>query len=279
MAMAEKDRDQTSEIVKICWDYYQRDAAIYDKTFLEKSVARRMAALKMEMPEYTIFLKESPAEATTLINSLNITYSRFFRNPLTFALLEQLVLPQLLNRKTAGSEIRIWSAGCATGQEAYSLGILLEELVAVVPHHIRYRVFATDRSPEALLIAQEGSYDEESVADLKWGHLKKYFEKTGECFTIESRVKEKIDFSVFDLLDSGYVNPPGSIFGDFDMIVCCNLLFYYRMDVRQQIINKFKRSLSDKGFLITGEAESIFVGKDSDLKMIDSGSTIFQLNR
>lgn len=277
--MNEKDVLQSTGIIETIRDHCGKDAAVYDDVFFRKSVQRRMAALEKEENEYLRFLKESKTESDILLSSLNITFSQFFRNPLTFALLEQLILPRLLSKKTEGGEIRIWSAGCATGQEAYSLAILLEELIAVSSRPIRYRIFATDIAEEALHTAKAGSYDEGAVANLKWSHLKKYFSRVGEVFTVNEAIKEKIDFSVFNLLDSETLNPPGSIFGDFDIICCCNLLFYYQMAVRRQIVRKLKRSLAEAGFLITGEAEAEFLSKDSDLKMLDSKSAIFQINK
>lgn len=110
-------------------------------------------------------------------------------------------------------------------------------------------------------------------------HLRSYFTKQEETYTVDFQLKQKIDFSEYDLLDPYSINPPDSIFGDFDIIFCCNLLFYYRTDVRRAIVKKLKRSLSDKGYLVTGEAEAIFMGKDEDLKTVSSNAPIFQINQ
>ena len=276
----ETQKDKTiHEIIQIMKETYDKDLTIFDDAFLIKSLERRMVATDAKASDYPLFLQNSGAEADMLMASFNITYSQFFRNSMTFAVLEQLVLPQLLSRKPGSGEIRVWSAGCSTGQEAYSISILLEEMVKSASKSMRFRIFATDLSREALNIAREGSYDEDGVANLRMKHLKSYFTRKGETYTVEPQLKQKIDFSEYDLLDPYSINPPDSIFGDFDIIFCCNLLFYYRTDVRRTIIKKLKRSLSAQGYLVTGEAEAIFMGKDEELKMISSSSAIFQLSK
>lgn len=257
---------------------YQKDLTIYEDAFLLKSLQRRMAGINVQPLDYPRYLQVNRHEARLLTNSFHITYSQFFRNGLTFAVLEQLVLPQLLSRKSENSEIRVWSAGCSTGQEAYSIGILLEELIAASTKPMRYRIFATDLSQEALGIARTGIYDEDGVANVRMKFLKKHFIKKSEAYAVAPGLKAKIDFSEYDLLDRYSSNPPDSIFGDFDIIFCCNLLFYYQNDVRRSIVKKFKRSLAAGGYLVTGEAEAIFIGKDEALKSLSASAPIFQIN-
>lgn len=268
-----------NEIILIMQATYGKDLSIFDDAFLTKSLERRMLATDVKKQDYGMYLQANSDEAEMLTASFNITYSQFFRNSLTFAVLEQLVLPHLLSKKPEGGEIRVWSAGCSTGQEAYSIGILLDEMVRASSKPMRFRIFATDLSTEALDIAREGVYDEEGIANLKLKHLKKYFAKDTESYAVDPGLKQKIDFSEYDLMDQYSINPPDSIFGDFDIIFCCNLLFYYRMDVRRAIVNKLKRSISDHGYLVTGEAEAIFMGKDDQLKIMSSSASIFQINK
>lgn len=266
------------EITRIMNETYQKDLTIYDDAFLLKSVQRRMARINVGPLDYPRYLQTNRHEAGLLTTSLQITYSQFFRNALTFAVLEQLVLPQLLSRKSENGEIRVWSAGCSTGQEAYSIGILLEELIASATKPMRFRIFATDLSQEALGTARTGIYDEDSVANVRMKFLKNHFIKKQEAYAVAPGLKAKIDFSEYDLLDGHSCNPPDSIFGDFDIIFCCNLLFYYQNDVRRSIVKKFKRSLAAGGYLVTGEAESIFIGKDEELRSLAASAPIFQTN-
>jgi chemotaxis methyl-accepting protein methylase len=265
------------ELIQIMNETYKKDLTIYDDAFLVKSLKRWMTGVDVSQLDYPSYLRANRHEADCLMASFQITYSQFFRNSLTFAVLEQLVLPHLLSQKPENGEIRIWSAGCSSGQEAYSIAILLEELSQSSSKPIRFRIFATDLSQEALGAAKTGIYDEDSVANIRMKHLKNYFVKWGEAYAVNPGLKEKIDFSEYDLLDPHSSNPPDSIFGDFDIIFCCNLLFYYRTDVRRAIVRKLKRSLAVGGYLVTGEAESILMGKDEDLKMLSSGAPIFQI--
>ncbi|OFV71090.1 CheR family methyltransferase [Acetobacterium wieringae] len=267
------------ELIRIMKEIYKKDLTIYDDAFLIKSLERRMAGIKLSAAEYPLYLQQNRLEADLLMASFQITYSQFFRNALTFAVLEKLILPQLFSQKPENGEIRVWSADCSTGQEAYSIGILLEEGIKSVSKPRRFRIFATDLSSEALSVARTGLYDGDDIANIRMKQLKNYFEKQGDAYAIGSELKEKIDFSEYDLLDSHSSNPPDSIFGDFDIIFCCNLLFYYSTDVRRSIIRKLKRSLAKGGYLVTGEAESIFMAKDQDLKMLSSSVPIFQISR
>jgi len=267
--------DSVFEMIRIMKATYAKDLSIYEEAFLVKTLKRRMAGINVNQSDYPLYLQENGDEAERLMASFQITYSQFFRNSLTFAVLEQLVLPQLLSRKPENGELRVWSAGCSTGQEAYSIAILIEELIRTAKKPMRFRIFATDLSREAVSIAKAGIYNEDEVSNIRMKHLKSYFMKRGEAYGVIPGLKDKIDFSEYDLLDSHSSNPPDSIFGDFDIIFCCNLLFYYKTAVRRSIVGKLKRSLAEGGFLITGEAESIFMGKDEDLKMLSSSVPVF----
>jgi len=270
--------DSVFEIMRIMKVRYEKDLTIYDEAFLVKTLRRRMAAININQSDYVLYLQKNRDEAESLVASFQISYSQFFRNGLTFAVLEQLVLPQLLSHKPENGEIRVWSAGCSTGQEAYSIAILLEELLISSSKPMRFRIFATDLSSEALDTARTGVYDEDSLSNVRMKYIKRYFSKMGAAYQVVPGLTEKIVFSQYDLLDAHSTNPPDSIYGDFDMIFCCNLLFYYQTPVRRSIVKKLKRSLAAGGFLITGEAESLFMGNDQNLKMLSASAPVFQIN-
>lgn len=259
---------------------YARDISIYDKSFLLKSLEKRWAITGVEkVSEYCTYLEKNKTEAEAFFRSLNITYSHFFRNSLTFALLEQQIIPNLISRKTDGSEIRVWSAGCSGGQEAYSIAMLLDELLSNREKKIRFRIFATDISQEALSLARAGIYGEDSVQNLKIKQLENYFTKKDKTYTIVPGLRRNINFSTYDLLDQFAGNPPESIYGDFDIVFCSNLLFYYKADVRDFIIKKMKKSMSAMGYLVTGEAERTFIENDDKMKMIVPAAAVFQTSK
>ena len=153
------------------------------------------------------------------------------------------------------NEIRIWSAACAGGQETYSLAMLLHELLNCHSGEFNFRIFATDQSKIQIKEAQIGQYPEAALNSLKFKRVNQWFTKLGETYTVKPELKENIEFSVFDLLDEKYSCPPTSIFGDFDLIVCANILFYYNPEFQKKIIKKTRNCMSENGYLITGEAE------------------------
>lgn len=271
---------ELNEIIMVMDQFHGRDISIFDESFLEKSLERRRVITgTKKVSEYRSFLEKSTLEADVFYNSLNITYSEFFRNPITFALLEQLILPELINQKPDGSEIRVWSAGCSSGQEAYSIAMLLAELVATNERTIRFRIFATDTSQTALALARDGVYDQDAIENVKLYQLNQYFFKKGDTYTIVPQLRQSIAFSTYDLLDEYSANPPESIYGDFDIVFCSNLLFYYRPEIQLAIIQKIHKSISAIGYLVTSEAERAYVEKATKLQMVAIPTSVFRINK
>ena len=258
---------------------YGRDITLYDEVFLVKSIDRRLEETGIKtVAAYVETLSGNNGEAEALYRSLNITYSEFFRNALTFSLLEQIVLPSLVEaKKRAGrGEIRIWSSACAAGQEAYSIAILLDELRAAWGDAVAFRIFATDISESELTTAREGVYDFAAVHNVSLKHIRDCFTQRGEHFMILPRLKELVQFSTYDLLDERSVCPPASIYGDFDLVFCGNLLLYYRSDVRRLILDKLWRALSPEGYFVVGEAEREIVANNQGFRAIAPPAAIFQ---
>ena len=235
-----------------------RDISVYDEDFLVKSLDKRLAETGHKTLQASCaFLREKPAEGELLFSSLGISYSEFFRNPLTFSVLEQLVLPALISelKRTGRKELRVWSAGCAAGQEAYSLAILLAELAAQRENSFPFRIFATDSSETGLAAARTGGYDGAALKNVRLEHLDKYFLQQGGAYALKSEIKNHVDFSAYDLVADKLVCPPDSIYGDFDLVFCGNLLFYYRPEIRRELLFKIYDCLTPGGYLATGEAE------------------------
>jgi chemotaxis methyl-accepting protein methylase len=218
-----------------------------------------------------------PDESRQLVHQLKNSYSEFFRNPLTFSMLEQVVLPRIFDEKgnNHSGEIRIWSAGCASGQESYSLAMLLDDFKDTRSSEVCYRTFATDNSVVEIESAKKGVYDFKSVKNTKLEFAEKYFRHHNESYQLDSKLMEQVDFSVYDLLDKESSSPPASIYGDFDLIMCCNVLFYYQPEVQQMILQKFHRSLKHGGFFITGEAETQIVNSSGGFRLYAAPAAIF----
>jgi len=266
-----------AEIIQMMSQNFERDISMFDKSFLEKSIDKRISALSLKsMQDYFNYLDDSTIEANQLCESLTITYSEFFRSPLSFAILEQWILPKIMEDKAGTSEIRIWSAGCASGQEAYSVAMLLDKLIAFRTNETRFRVIGSDISEEALAASQKGLYDAASMRNVSLSNLEAYFTKHGEIYAISPKIKSQVIFTYYDLLSQANDYPQESIFGDFDLVFCSNLLFYYSPEKRKFIIDKIMRSLAPNGYLITGEAEKHFLQKQKGLKEIAPPSSVFQ---
>ncbi len=267
------------EIIRVMNDAQGLDLSIFDATFLRKAIdARRLLHGLKTVAAYGAYLAQEESEALELGRSLRITYTEFFRNPLTFALLEQMILPGLVEarRKSGGGEIRVWSAGCAAGQEAWSMAMLLDERIGSDTRTISFRLFATDLSESDLALARAGVYSAEEVGNVSARRLRDYFSRKGDSFTIIPRLRERVEFSVYDLLDHDSASPATSIYGDFDLILCCNVLFYYRRDIRRQILDKLCRALSPGGYFVTGEAEKDMVIRHKGLSVVTPPAAVFK---
>jgi chemotaxis methyl-accepting protein methylase len=256
-----------------------RDLTVYDAAFLATALEKRLAATGVERSAaYLDHLAADPAEVEVFCRALNVTYSEFFRNPLAFALLETIVLPGLAQEKVQSRhpEMRVWSAGCAGGQEAYSIAILLDELAAAP------RIFASDIVAAELDAARQGVYGPAALQNVRLRHLRKYF--TGgaggaEVFTVSPQLRERVDFSCYDLLDVRSTCPPASIYGEFDLVFCSNVLFYYRPDLRQAILAKLHGCLAPGGYLVTGEVERLLVEQAGGFAPVAPPAAVFRRTR
>jgi chemotaxis protein methyltransferase CheR len=267
------------EAVRLVRTRYKKDISVFDESFLEKTITKRCTAALLDTESYLLFLANDPDEMQVLIDSLNISYSEFFRNPFVFAVLEQWILPTLIDKKMQRShaEVRIWSAGCARGQEAYSIAILLEDYAQTHKKEIPFRIFATDLSESELAAARQGIFESTAVQNVPAKYLRRYFTQAGDNYHILPGIKQRIDFSVYDLLDNESSCPPVSIYGNFDLVVCSNLLFYYRHEVQLDILDKIHRCLTPDSFLITGEAEKAIVEAMDGFRAISIPACIFNI--
>lgn len=234
------------------------DISRYDEWFLIKTLQKRFQNFRCgDTADYLKILRQNTDEVSLFLKSLLIGYSDFFRNALTFSVLEQIVLPLLVQKKrdSKRKEIRIWSSACAGGQEPYSIAMLMEELKNGDSDKFSYRIFATDQNEVLINSARQGNYAESALKNLNLKRLNNWFTKKDDTYTVKRELSNNIDFSVFDLLSGQFMCPPASIFGDFDIIIISNLLFYYRDRYRQAILEKTGNCLATGGYLVTGETE------------------------
>lgn len=256
----------------------RQEMRVFSRVFLTRALEKRMAALgRTTLAEYGDFLAANPAECEIFYRSLTIQYSEFFRDPCIFALLTHQVLPALLQQKEAAGEkeIRVWSAGCAAGEEAYSVAMILHQLIEDRGSGICFRIFATDVSAAALERARQGHYPLTAVKHVPMGYYQRYFSPQPEGCTLHEDLKQFVDFSVHDLLNPAASSPAASIYGDFDMILCCNVLFYYTNEVQQAVLRRLKQSLSAQGTLVTGWVERDEVLKSGLFRAVTPQVSVF----
>jgi chemotaxis protein methyltransferase CheR len=243
-------------ICELMWKNEGVDISKFKSSFLKSSIQKRMRETQSDRSEnYESLFENNSEEKQQLLESLQISYSEFFRNPLTFAVLDKIIIPSLYSKKDKQNlhEVRIWSAACAGGQETYSLSILLNEFNTRIK--LDYRIFATDQSEVEIAKAKAGVYSLLAMNQLKLKTIDDWFVKQDDLYHARQELKRNIDFSCFDLLDEQHSCPPASIFGNFDIIFCANVLFYYKEEHSKKIIAKLRHCLAENGLLITGEVE------------------------
>lgn len=274
----DQQRKILATLITVMGETHGRDVSVYKVSFLAKSLEkRRLASACATTATYLQRLGKDAAEAEALHHSLRVVYSEFFRNPLAFALLEQLILPGLIEEKVRSrGEIRIWSAGCAAGQEAWSVAMLLDELAAIGARPVPFRIFATDLSEKDLIHARGGVYSATALGNVRLRHLDSCFSRQGETYTIAPRLKDRVDFSGYDLLDEETTCPPACIYGNFDLVLCSNVLLYYRPEVVRLMLNKLQRSLAPGGYLLTGETERQIVTRVDGFRAVAPPAAVFR---
>lgn len=227
---------------------------------LEQKIVRRMARCQVEDPDaFVALLQTREPLLHRLLDDLTVNVSRFFRNPLTFAFLGNYLLPRIIAEKSQSRNpgLRIWSAGCAAGEEPYSLAILVREILEKSESKPDVDIFATDISPGVLDRAAAGSYTPDQLREMPHGLVVKYFTQTDDRFILEPAIKKMVRFSRYDMMDTKTYVPPESVFGHFDLVSCRNLIIYFEPDRREIIFDKLYRALSPGGCLVLGKAERL----------------------
>jgi two-component system, chemotaxis family, CheB/CheR fusion protein len=234
--------------VRVCTGH---DFLGYKRSTVARRLARRMQVLRVErMEAYLELVRSQPQEAAALVDDLLINVTRFFRDPEVFRKLEEEVVPALFEGRNDGDEVRVWSVGCATGEEAYSLGMLLCEHAARLDDPPRIRVFASDLHERSLRHARDGLFPETIAADIPAERLARFFRAEAGGYRVRKELRDSVTFAAHNLLR----DPP---FSGIDLVTCRNLLIYLQRDVQKRVIKLFHYALSDGGYLLVGTAETL----------------------
>lgn len=256
------------------------DFAGYPPAMLARRIELRLGpAGCADFRAYRNYLEACPEEELDrLVETLTISVSQFFRNPLDFELLAGRILPALVNEKCAGPRpaLRVWSAGCARGEEPYSVAILLDDLLRRDDLAFDRYIFATDIDASVLADAANGLYAAAAVENVKHRHLAAYFTPEGEGFRLRPDIRRQVTFSRYDMLDRARRVPPDSVFGDFDLVICRNLLIYFNADYQDVIFDKLQGALVPGGYLMLGEAETPPLKYQPVLRRVAEFSSLYQ---
>ena len=229
------------------------DFSLYKPSTIIRRIERRMALQQIDtIDRYVKHVQQTPTEVVALFRDLLIGVTAFFRDPQAFEVLERHILPQIFARNPKGGTIRIWSPGCATGEEAYSLAILLSEHIDISRDPYKVQIFATDIDSQAIATARAGLYPASLLADLSPERRARFFsaEADGTTYRIHKNIRDLLIFSEQDIVR----DPP---FSRLDLISCRNLMIYMGSELQKKLIPLFYYALNPGGFLFLGTSETV----------------------
>ena len=246
-----------SKIVMTISNRKGHDFSAYKKNTLVRRIRRRMAVTRVRTAdEYLNYLHHNPGEIDALFQDLLIGVTSFFRDPEAYNFIKKEVLPELLTNGSEHEPFRVWAAGCASGEEVYSLVIMLVECLDELGIRKELQVFGTDLDRLAIEKARNGRYPENIAADLTPQRLERFFQKEGSGFEVRKRVREPVVFAGHNVLK----DPP---FSRLDLLVCRNLLIYLEPRAQKKVLPLFHYALKPGGVLFLGTSET--VGEFADL--------------
>ncbi|MEI7703805.1 MAG: chemotaxis protein CheB [Deltaproteobacteria bacterium] len=227
------------------------DFSLYKKSTLIRRIERRMVQHDIETPEaYARYLREHPGEVQLLFKELLINVTSFFRDPDAFEVLRKEILPTAISGKPEGWVFRAWVAGCASGEEAYSIAILLRELMDEVHVEFKVQLYATDLDEDAITMARTGVYTTNIAQDVTPERLRRFFIKDEAGYRVKKEIREMVVFAVQDVIK----DPP---FTRLDLLSCRNLMIYLEPEAQERLIETFHYALRPGGVLFLSPSESL----------------------
>jgi two-component system CheB/CheR fusion protein len=244
------------------------DFSRYKRTTILRRLQRRMAAMKVStVQSYVAILGNDEEEIHRLSDDLMINVTSFFRDEAPFQTLERLVIPQLLQRN--GEGVRAWVAGCASGEEAYSLAMLFREQMDRMVSPPPVQIFATDLDASALREARSGRYTSALEKQVSPGRLTRFFTKRGDAYTVTKDIRDLCIFTEQDLLK----DPP---YSRLDLVSCRNLLIYLEPALQRHVLELFHYALRPGGYLLLGKAEVVGPGEFELFEVVEKNSRLFR---
>jgi len=254
-SLLEQDRanDWLPEIIDLLRTKTPHDFRFYKSGTLRRRTERRMAMAAVETDEparYLDILRSDASELDLLAKDLLINVTSFFRDPKVFDLLAETVVPDMVRGHPADQPLRVWIAGCSTGEETYSLAMLFREAITATNSDLKLQIFASDVDPDAVASAREGVYPETIEADVSPARRVRFFTKEDHHYRVLPELRAAVVFTVQDVL----ADPP---FSRLDMVSCRNLLIYLGPEAQAKVISLFHFALRENGILLLGGSETI----------------------
>ncbi|NNF56760.1 MAG: PAS domain-containing protein [Rhodothermaceae bacterium] len=248
--LATNDEEALGRIFALLRSRAGHDFSHYKRSTILRRLARRLHVNQFEeLSAYLAYLRTDTEESDALFRDLLISVTHFFRDPAAFRTLEHDVLPRLFEGKETGDPMRVWVPGCATGEEAYSLAMLLSEYAGCLQGAPDFQLFATDLDNKAVAFAREALYPHTIAAEISPDRLQRFFQPEAEGYRVRRDLRERLLFAPHNLLE----HPP---FSKLDLISCRNLLIYLQRSVQDQLFELFHYALRPGGFLFLGTSES-----------------------
>jgi len=262
------DRDELGKLFIVLRSAFGNDLSLYKPSTISRRIERRMALHKIErLADYVRFVQEDKKEQRALYQDVLISVTSFFRDTEPFDVIKRLILPRIIEGKAPGATIRFWVPACASGEEAYSLGIcLLEELDQAAPGY-NMRIFGTDVDEDAIGRARRGVYPSNIEADVSPERLRRFFVKTGKDYQVSRRLRDLLVFSPQNIARD-------APFSRVDLVSCRNLLIYLQPQLQKRVLRLLHYALMPDGYLMLGTSET--VGDCADLfSLVDRKNKIY----
>jgi two-component system CheB/CheR fusion protein len=250
------------------------DFTNYKRGTVLRRIGRRISLLELEsIDDYALLIRDTPEEATALLKDLLISVTNFFRDSSLFETLERDIIPRIVKGKGIIEPVRVWIAGCATGEEAYSLAMLLAEHAFEMDEPPPIQIFATDIDEAAIAFAREGRYTLNDAADVSPERLRRFFVKEGDFYRVRREIREVILFAVHNVVK----DPP---FSRLDLVSCRNVLIYLNRTAQLRVLRIFHFALNAGAYLFLGSSESVdqaselFAAINKENRIFESRSVI-----
>jgi two-component system CheB/CheR fusion protein len=223
----------------------------YKPASLGRRVRKRMDQVGVPgFAAYQDYLEVHPDEFATLFNTILINVTAFFRDPQAWEVVRETAIPEIVSRRTPGEHIRAWSAGCATGEEAYTIAMVLAEELGPDGFRDRVKIYATDVDEEALNVARHAAYDERQIEGVPPDLVSKYFEQVDGLYFFRKELRRQVIFGRHDLINDAPISR-------IDLLTCRNTLMYLNAETQARVLSRLNFALNERGFLLLGRAETL----------------------